>query len=132
MRCVSRSISPTLPRCLTTPLGRAQSFTSRDRPGSRGLSSSLRKICSKSRCKSMRREGDRAATARWHRRFKTLSWNWAAPEVDQVTHTEAFGDFPQLRAAGREESAQQSIPAKLLDLKPPALGANTQLVEDPG
>jgi hypothetical protein len=49
-----------------------------------------------------------------------------------MTHTEAFGDFPQLRAAGREESAQQPIPAKLLDLKLPALGTTAQPLENPG
>jgi hypothetical protein len=45
-----------------------------------------------------------------------LSSNRTTPEVDQVTHTEASGDFPQLRATGREETAQQPISAKLLDL----------------
>src|ERR1700734_38494 len=61
-----------------------------------------------------------------------LSSNWTAPEVDQVTHTEAFADFAQLRAAGREESAQHPIPAKLLDLNLPALGATAQPLENPG
>jgi hypothetical protein len=46
-----------------------------------------------------------------------LSPNGTTPQVDQATHTEASGDFPQLRATGREETAQQPIPAKLLDLK---------------
>jgi hypothetical protein len=44
-----------------------------------------------------------------------LSSNRTTPQVDQATHTEAFADFAQLLAAGREESAQQPIPAKLLD-----------------
>jgi hypothetical protein len=34
-------------------------------------------------------------------------------EVDEETHTDAFGDFPQLRAAGPEQKARQPIPAKL-------------------
>ena len=50
-----------------------------------------------------------------------LSSNGTTLQVDQATHTEAFGDFPQLRAAGREETAQQPIPAKLLDLNLPTL-----------
>ena len=49
-----------------------------------------------------------------------LSSNRTTPQVDQATHTEAFADFAQLLAAGREESAQQPIPAKLLDLNLPA------------
>jgi hypothetical protein len=49
-----------------------------------------------------------------------------------VTHTKAFADFLQLRAAGREETAHQSIPAKLLDLNLPALGATAQPLEYPG
>src|SRR5580693_539427 len=61
-----------------------------------------------------------------------LSSNRATPKVDQATHTEAFGDFPQLRAADREESAQQPIPAKLLDLNLPAPGATAQPLENPG
>jgi hypothetical protein len=59
-----------------------------------------------------------------------LSSNWTAPEVDQVVHTEASGDFPQLRATGREETAQQPIPAKLLDLNLPALGVTAQPLEN--
>jgi hypothetical protein len=58
-----------------------------------------------------------------------LSSNRTTPEVDQATHTEASGDFPQLLATGREETAQQPIPAKLLDLNLPALGATAQPLE---
>jgi hypothetical protein len=47
-------------------------------------------------------------------------------------HTKAFADFAQLRAAGREESAQQSSPAKLLDLDLPTLGATAKSLEYPG
>jgi hypothetical protein len=63
----------------------------------------------------MPRPSDRAATARFKPRFMVLSSNRTTPQVDQATHTEAFADFAQLLAAGREESAQQPIPAKLLD-----------------
>ena len=59
-----------------------------------------------------------------------LSSNRTTPQVDQATHAEAFGDFPQLLAAGREETAQQPIPAKLLDLKLPALGITAQPLEN--
>ena len=61
-----------------------------------------------------------------------LSSNWTTPQVDQATHTEASGDFPQLLAAGREETAQQPIPAMLLDLNLPALAATAQPLENPG
>jgi hypothetical protein len=53
-------------------------------------------------------------------------------QVDQATHTEAFAEFAQLCAAGREESAQQPIPAKLLDPDLPTLGATAQPLENPG
>ena len=75
---------------------------------------------------------DRAATARFKPRFTAPSSNRTTPQVDQATHTEAFGDFPQLLAASREESAQQPIPAKLLDLTLPALGAAAEAHENPG
>ena len=65
-------------------------------------------------------------------RFKASLWNWTTAEVDQVTHTEALGDFPQFRATSRDETAQQPIPAKLLDLNLPALGATAQTLENPG
>jgi len=58
-----------------------------------------------------------------------LSSNGTTPEVDQATHTEAFADFAQLLAAGREESGQQPIPAKLLDLNLPALGVTARPLE---
>ena len=77
----------------------------------------------------MPRQSDRAATARFKPRFMVLSSNRTTPQVDQATHTEAFGDFAQLLAAGREESAQQPIPAQLLGLKLPALGATAQALE---
>jgi hypothetical protein len=79
----------------------------------------------------MPRPSDRAATARFKPRFKAPSANRTTPQVDQATHTEAFADFAQLRAAGREESAQQPIPAKLLDLNLPTLGATAQALENP-
>ena len=132
MRCASRSTSPTLPRCFTTPLGRVQPFTIPNGLGSRGLPSSLAKKYLRSRGKSVPRQGDRLAIARCERRFTMLSPNGTTLQVDQVTHTEAFADFSQLWAAGREESAEQSIPAKLLDLNLPTLGATAQPHENPG
>jgi hypothetical protein len=75
---------------------------------------------------------DRVATARFKPRFTAPSSNRTTPQVDQATHTEAFGDFAQLLAAGREETAQQPIPAKLLDLKLPALGITAQPLENSG
>jgi hypothetical protein len=70
------------------------------------------------------------AITRSEPRFWTVSSHGTALQVDQATHTEASGNFAQLRAASREESAQQPIPAQLLDLNLPALGAIAQaLVE---
>jgi hypothetical protein len=127
-----RSMSLTLDRGLTAPSGRVHSLRGANRPGPCGVPSSLRQICSRSRYVSMPRQSDRAATARFKPRFMVLSSSRTAPQVDQATHTEASGDFAQLLAAGREETAQQPIPAKLLDLNLPALGATAQPLENPG
>ena len=53
-------------------------------------------------------------------------------QVDQVPHADPVGDFPQFRAAGREEAAHQTITAELFHPVLPALGARTQPLEDPG
>ena len=131
-KSVNRSILPGLPQGLMTPLDRVQPISGGNRHGSWEVSSSLTKICSSGRGKSMPRQSDRAATARWQPRFRMLSPNGTTPQVDQATHTEAFADFAQLRATCREETSQQPVPAKLLDLKLPALGATAQPLENPG
>jgi hypothetical protein len=127
-----KSMSPTLDRGLTTPSGGVRSFRGANRPRPWGLPSSLRQVCSRSVCESTPREGDRGATARFGARFKALSLNRTTPQVDQAMHTEAFAEFTQFRAAEREETAQQPIPAKLLDRNPPALGATARPLENPG
>ena len=119
MQRAGSSISPIYRRGLATLAGRVQSIRNPGRPGSWGASFSLRNICLRIRCKSMPRQGDRVAIARCEPRFSTLSSNGTTPQVDQMTHTEAFADFAQLRAAGREETAQQPIPAKFLNLNLP-------------
>ena len=125
-------MSPTLDRRSTTPVGRVHTIRSGNKPGPWGLLSSLRQICSRSCGKSAPRQGDRTATAQFEPRFRVLSSNGTTPQVDRVTHTRAFADFLQLRAIGREETAHQSIPAELLELDPPALGATAQPLENPG
>src|SRR6202522_1550752 len=122
-------MSLTLDRGVTTPSRPVRSLRGADRPGPCGILSSPRQICSRGRCASMPRQSDRAATARFKPRFMVLSSNRTTPEVDQATHTEAVANFAQLLAAPREESAQQPIPAKLLDLNLPALGATAQPLE---
>jgi hypothetical protein len=123
-----RSMSLTLDRGLTTPSGRVHSLRGANRPGPCGVPSSLRQMCPRSRCASMPLQNDRPATARFKPRFMVLSSNRTTPQVDQATHTEAFADFAQLLAARREKSVQQPIPAQLLDLKLPALGATFSLL----
>jgi hypothetical protein len=58
------------------------------------------------------KRGDRIATVRCNPRFMIVSSDWTTRQVDQVPHADALGDFPQLRAAGREEAAQQTIAAE--------------------
>jgi hypothetical protein len=75
----------------------------------------------------------RPATVRCDPRFRIVSSCWATRPVDQVPHTEPVGDFTQLCAARRQETAQQQpIPVELLDLIPPALSATLQPFEDHG
>ena len=60
------------------------------------------------------------------------SSDWTTRQVDQVPHADPVGDFPQFRAAGRVEAAHQTIAAELFPPVLPALGAQTQPLEDPG
>jgi hypothetical protein len=72
------------------------------------------------------------ATVRYDLGFRTASSNRTTRQVDQVSDTEAFANFPQLRAAGREETAQQPIPAEPLQPLLPVLRAKIQPLEDAG
>ena len=127
-----RWMSPMLDRGLTTPSGRVRSFRGTSTPGNSGVPSSLGQMCSRSRCKSVPQQGDRVAIARCEPRFRMLSSNGTTLQVEQATDTEAVADLAQLRTAGREETAQQPIPAKLLDLDLPTLGATAQPHENTG
>jgi hypothetical protein len=109
MQRAGRSISPRFPRGLTTLVGRVQSIRNPDRPGSRGVSFSLRNQCSKIRGNSTPRQGNRMAIARCEPRFWTLSSHGTTLQVDQATHTEAFANFAQLRAADRVASRCQPL-----------------------
>jgi hypothetical protein len=53
-------------------------------------------------------------------------------QVDQVSDTEAFAYFAQLRAGGRKETAQQPIAVEPLHSVVPVLSATSQPLEDPG
>ena len=70
------------------------------------------------------------ATVRYDLGFRTVSSSRTTRQVDQVPHTEAFANFPQLRAAGRKKTAQQPIPAEPLQPLLPALRYPPSL-EDP-
>ena len=59
------------------------------------------------------RRRNRAATIRCDPGFRIASSNRTTGQVDQVPHTEAFADFPRLRAAGCKETAEQPITARL-------------------
>ena len=99
-------MSPTLDPGLTTPSGRFRTFWHSNSLGPWGLPSSLRQICSRSRCAPMPRPSDHAATARFKPRFKAPSSNRTTPQVDQAMHAKAFADFAQLRATGRRVKGQ--------------------------
>ena len=85
-----------------------------------------------SKAASVLNQGDRVATFRCNPRFMIVSSDWTTRQVDQVPHADPVGDFPQFRAAGREEAAHQTIAAELFHPVLPALGAQTQPLEDPG
>jgi hypothetical protein len=61
-----------------------------------------------------------------------VSSNWTTRQIDQMPHTEAVADFPQVRTGGRKETAQQLFPAEPLYPALPAPAATTQPLEDPG
>jgi hypothetical protein len=116
----------------STPSGQVQPFLGHCRRGSCGLSSRLHQIWLRSRCVSMLRQVARPATVRCGPRVTIVSSNRTTPQVDQVPHTEPVADFLQLRAARCKETAQQPIPAELLDPVLPALGAPIQPLKDSG
>jgi hypothetical protein len=85
-----------------------------------------------SKAASVLNRGDRIATVRCSPRFMIVSSDWTTRQVDQVPHADPVGDFPRFRAAGREDAAHQTIAAELFHPVLPALGAQTQPLEDPG
>jgi hypothetical protein len=85
-----------------------------------------------SKAASVLNRGDRVATFRCDPQFMVVSSDWTTPQVDHVPHADPVGDFPQFRAAGREEAAHQTIAAEIFHPVLPALGAKTQPLEDPG
>ena len=84
-----------------------------------------------SKAASVLNRGDRVATFRCNPRFMIVLSDRTTRQVDQVPHADPVGDFAQFRAAGREEAAQQTIAAELFHPVLPALGAQTQPLEDP-
>ncbi len=73
-----------------------------------------------SKAASVLNRGDRVATFRCSPRFMIVSSDRTTRQVDQLPHAEAVGDFPQFRAAGREEAAHQTIAAELFHPMLPA------------
>ena len=84
-----------------------------------------------SKAASVLNRGDRVATFRCNPRFMVVSSDRTTRQVDHVPHADPVGDLPQFRAAGREEAARQTIAAELFHPVLPALGAQTQPLEDP-
>jgi hypothetical protein len=60
----------------------------------------------------MLRHGNGPPAARRDSRFRIMSSRWETRQVDHVSHTQAFGHFPQLRARGRKDTAQQRTPVE--------------------
>ncbi len=85
-----------------------------------------------SKAASVLSRGHQVATFRCNPRFMIVSSDRTTRQVDQVPHADPVGDFPQFRAAGREEAAHQTIAAELFHPVLPPLGAKTQPLEDPG
>ena len=85
-----------------------------------------------SKAASVLNPGDRVATFRCNPRFRIVSSDRTTRQVDQVPRADPVGDFPQFRAAGREEAVHHTIAAELFHPVLPPLGAQTQPLEDPG
>ena len=75
-----------------------------------------------SKAASVLNRGDRVATFRCNPRFMIVLSDRTTRQVDQVPHADPVGDFPQFRAAGREEAAQHTIAAELFHPVLPAEG----------
>jgi hypothetical protein len=52
--------------------------------------------------------------------------------VHLAPHADAVGDYPQLRAGGRKEAAQQPTVTKIVHPLLPVLGVTAQSLEYPG
>ena len=81
---------------------------------------------------SMLRHGSGPPAARRDSRFTIVSSRWEARQVDHVSHTQPFGHFPQLRASGRKDTAQQRTPAEPFHSDLPALSAIPEPLKNPG
>jgi hypothetical protein len=79
----------------------------------------------------MLRHGNRPPAARRDSRFRIVSSRWETRQVDHVSHTQAFGHFPQLRASGRKDTAQQRTPAEPFHSDLPALSATPEPLKNP-
>jgi hypothetical protein len=84
----------------------------------------------RSRSDSILRQGKGVATCRCPR-LETVSPAGTTRQVDHVPYPQAIGNFPQLGAGGRKETAQQRPLIELLHPVVPALRGATQPLEDP-
>jgi hypothetical protein len=98
--------------------------------GSRRISPSIDQLFVRSRSDSTLRA--ELPTARYGTRITFVSSKWTTRKVGQVPNTEAFANLPQLGSGGRNETAQQSIPAEPLHPLMPAQSAAIHPLESPG
>jgi hypothetical protein len=80
----------------------------------------------------MRAQGDQMVRGQCESEIMDVSSRGTTRQVDHVQEAQALADFAQLRARGREESAEQPVPLELLLPSLPALSTTIQPLEDSG
>jgi hypothetical protein len=101
------------------------------RAGSRPGSGS-REMYLQERYARMSAQGDQLLRGRCESEIMDASSSRTTRQVDHVPHAQSLADFAQLRASGREESAEQSVAVEFLQPSLPALSTATQPLEDAG
>jgi hypothetical protein len=62
----------------------------------------------------MSAQGDQLSRGRCESEIMDVTSSRTTRQFDHVSHAQGLADFEQLRASGRQESAQQSMPIELL------------------
>jgi serine/threonine protein kinase len=96
------------------------------------LGSGSREMFVEDRYARIRAQGDQMLSCQCESEIMDVSSRGTNRQVDHVPDAQVLADFAQLRASGREESADQPVPLELLQPSLPALSTTIQPLKHPG